>query len=618
VKIYLSEFRGQGAEIRDQRSEIRGQRSLIRGCAVFAALFVICHTASAGSDPYAGLWVGQANLNYVNEVSIPLDEDNVPIAPDPNVPTPTSDQAQIRLILHVNGAGQVNLLKDVAIMRRTDEGETNRLFSSEADYSLVTDDRLYSEFPVQKAKRIASAIFDFGDIKATEAVDDIVRVVSQAVAESVMSSINAATAKSAAELAAADIVPYADVAETFDAFLKANLSKSDVTTIAGADGVGIAILRSDAQDIVDQSFYNDTRAVDVLDALEAAIAGAVTPEAKEAAAQNAVARYADVENKYERYVHGKVFGDMIREASLASAIQAAVIGTSLVAIDGAARSTPAFNQADIDAVNAEVAAYADTAAPDALESVVSNIVNAAYVASTSQVVVAEALAAQLEANAFATLNVLQQALVSVNIPSTDYTEFVRSDDFAEAVSVAAGAAADAAVEETGFDPFYTEYSLEGKARIAATLALQSVYSTAGRARQTELPLAGVFEMGAGDPRLVSTIESTDAPLGAAALSGQIKLPANHPTNPFRHRRHPDHTVGFDIDRRIRLDFNGTSTNALDKTGLGVERITGTYREEIFGLHKPLGPEPSSNPVGLKVEGTFELNRISLIDTLNAR
>jgi hypothetical protein len=47
----------------------------------------------------------------------------------------------------------------------------------------------------------------------------------------------------------------------------------------------------------------------------------------------------------------------------------------------------------------------------------------------------------------------------------------------------------------------------------------------------------------------------------------------------------------------------------------VQRITGVYREEIFGLHKPLGPQQDK---GLKVEGRFELNRISLIDALNAR
>ena len=572
------------------------------------------------SNPYRGLWVGQAKLNYVNEVSIPLDESNIPIAPDPNVPTPTGDQMQIRMILHVNGVGQVNLLKDVAIMRRSEPDETNQLFSSEADYSLVTDDRLYMEFPVQEARRIASVVFDFGDIQATEAVDAIVAKVSQAVAESVMASVDAAAAQSAAETAADPIVPNADVAETFDQFLKSSLPKSDVTAIAGAADPAseIDLIRPDAQAVVDQSFYDDTRAIDVLNALLVAINAAATSDERTAAAQNAVARYADIENLYERFVHSIVFGDMIRESALASAQQAANTGTTRAAIDYAARAVPAFNQASGDALNAKVAAYTDTASQDALDGVVSNMVNSAFAASSNSVVIVEKLAAELEAAGFAAVAALQQALVSVKIPSTDYTEFIRSSEFAAAVAVAADAAADAAVAETKFDPFYTESSLEGRARIAATTALTSVYALAGRARQTELPLAGVFELGSGDSRLISTIESTDAPLGASGLTGTIVLPANHPTNPFRHRRHPDHTVGFDIERKLRFDFDGVSTNALDKTGLGVERITGVYREEIFGLHKPLGPEPSANPIGLKVEGTFELNRISLIDTLNAR
>jgi hypothetical protein len=107
---------------------------------------------------------------------------------------------------------------------------------------------------------------------------------------------------------------------------------------------------------------------------------------------------------------------------------------------------------------------------------------------------------------------------------------------------------------------------------------------------------------------------TNSLIGAAALTGTIVLPANHPTNPFRHRRHPDHTIGFDITRNIQIAFNA-STNGLERAGYGVDRITGTYREEIFGLHKPLGP---NKDVGLRVEGNLQLNRVSLIDTLNAR
>src|ERR1041384_6716175 len=37
------------------------------------------------SSPYRGLWVGEVTLNYVTEVTTPLDANNVPIAPDPKI-----------------------------------------------------------------------------------------------------------------------------------------------------------------------------------------------------------------------------------------------------------------------------------------------------------------------------------------------------------------------------------------------------------------------------------------------------------------------------------------------------------------------------------------------------
>src|SRR6185436_6041940 len=59
-------------------------------------------SGAAPATPYRGLWVGQVVLNYANEVSVPLNSNNIPIAPDPKVPTPTRDAANLRLILHVS------------------------------------------------------------------------------------------------------------------------------------------------------------------------------------------------------------------------------------------------------------------------------------------------------------------------------------------------------------------------------------------------------------------------------------------------------------------------------------------------------------------------------------
>ena len=585
---------------------------------LMVATAIFCGSAlnGYGAHPYRGLWVGQANLSYATEVSIPLDENNVAIAPDPEMPTPTADQAQIRLILHVNGAGQVNLLKDVAILLRDDSGATNQYYASETDYSLVTDESLYSEFSQQEARRIASAVFDFGDIKATEAVDAVVSQVCSTVALAVFNSADETEAQTRAERAAEPVVEHADVAESFDRFLKDNLARTQVDAVAVAadPGAEISLLQPEADTLYAQSFYRDSRAVDVLLALEDAIAGAASEDDKKAAAQNAVARFADVENKYGRFLRSAHFGDLIEVAAATAAERAANSGVTLAQIDDAVRLTDAYSIAVTDALNAKESAYDDAAAPDAVDAVVSRIVDAAYAAVDPALIVSE-LTAVLEAAGIQELSTLQQAEISVDVPSEDYTEFVRSDLFADAVSLAAKAAAEAAVDEAGLDPFHTQDTLRGAALIAATDALVTVYSSAARAQQNELPLFGSFEPGSGDARFVASISPTDAPLGSAGLSGTIVLPANHPTNPFRHRRHPDHTVGFNIERRLRFDFSG---EGLETGSFGVDTIRGIYREEVFGLHKPLGPDPSENPIGLRVEGTFELNRISLIDTLNAR
>ena len=48
-------------------------------------------------------------------------------------------------------------------------------------------------------------------------------------------------------------------------------------------------------------------------------------------------------------------------------------------------------------------------------------------------------------------------------------------------------------------------------------------------------------------------------------------------------------------------------------GYGVDRLQGIYKEEIHGLHKPLGPDRN---LGLKTAGGFVLNRLSMVDRLN--
>ncbi len=93
-----------------------------------------------------------------------------------------------------------------------------------------------------------------------------------------------------------------------------------------------------------------------------------------------------------------------------------------------------------------------------------------------------------------------------------------------------------------------------------------------------------------------------------ACGGRIDIDKNAPTNPYRHKFHPDHGQGFDIIRVFSLAFEGASGEPLKAApGYGVNRISGIYRESIAGLHK----------ITLKTEGSVTLNRISTVPTLNA-
>ena len=92
-----------------------------------------------------------------------------------------------------------------------------------------------------------------------------------------------------------------------------------------------------------------------------------------------------------------------------------------------------------------------------------------------------------------------------------------------------------------------------------------------------------------------------------ACGGRIDIDKNAPTNPYRHKYHPDHGEGFDIIRVFSLQFDGMPNDPLKAApGYGVDRITGIYRESIAGLHK----------ITLKTEGAVTLNRVSSVATLN--
>ncbi len=92
-----------------------------------------------------------------------------------------------------------------------------------------------------------------------------------------------------------------------------------------------------------------------------------------------------------------------------------------------------------------------------------------------------------------------------------------------------------------------------------------------------------------------------------ACAGRIDVDKMAPTNPYRHKYHPDHGAGFDLIRVFSIQFSGAPGDPLGAApAYGVDRISGTYRESIAGLHK----------ITLKTEGTVTLNRISTVATLN--
>ena len=591
-----------------------------------AVCLLVAGVALGQANDYRGLWVGQATLSRVNEVSIPLDEDNVAIAPDPAVATPTDDAANLRLILHVNGFGQVSLLKDVAIVSRTTV--SNAALTAESDLALITDETLYGEIPQQPAMRIASAVFDFGDSRATDALDAIRDDAANEAAASIIgasetdldSGVAEDNAAAAALAAAQPVVDNADAAAAFDTFMRDHLTSSDVDAIAitkpnpaTAPQAQEAALA--ASNLFSGSFYADSRGVDMVGAvIEAAVEAGDDNADRKKAAQAVASSYADVEDKYHRFIAGKEFGDMIADAAQAAYLAATnpAATEAQIRLKAEAAATDAF----AEAISIEVARYKDSRATDAVQAVVDAIVSNAVEAAAAPGGATPDVQAALEQDGRAALaSEVARYKVPGDTPTPDYNSFVSSEDYLQSAAVAAAAAAEAAAFERKNNPLYTAQSVEDAALIAAYDALADVYADAARAVRTSLPLVGEFRLGEGDTRLTWEIKQDEGEaLRDPGLTGVISLPARHPTNPFRHRRHPDHTAGFDITRHIRIDFDEGSTNGLERAGYGVDRITGIYREEVEGLHKPLGPDKN---IGLKAEGTFELNRISLIDALNA-
>ncbi|MCH7226905.1 hypothetical protein [Haloferula sp. A504] len=851
----------------------------------FALAFSLLATIHAGaqSSPHRGLWVGEATLSEVSQVTIPLDEDNIPRAPDPAVTAPTSDLAKLRLILHVDASGNVSLIKHVAIVGRKAGDQV-----SDSDLALVTDPRLYGDFPPQPATRISSVAFDFGDAKATGAVNEIAgRAAAAAATAAQAAGASIATVTAAAQAAAQTVIAEADAASAFSDFLQDPLTLAAVRSIA--TGGPTDDLEAKAVELFENSFFGDRRGIEMIQAILDAVAALpadATDDEKRTVAENTAASFVETDGAYDRFLASELLGDMIREGAEAGALAADALppvpvdsfqpadpapgtvivspahglvtndevaifdtaigayggvrkvinfdddtfqidvpfvtggaisgyaaltnitpttvespahglsdgelitlrdsplaafnGKHLVSVIDADRFTievpfdssppvpgvwsvrsgeitgyagtadgsagiavtapdhgldngarieiqgsgePSYNgiktitriddnsfsinqafggnpaqkgswdlprpiasfqppsvvptlvssvahglssgdrvvisgsdkaeyngeqvvtvidadsfsigvafddadgdpavkgdwvpadggrwrkanavrtaieqqakvvQARSEALTLQISTYSDSRARDAVEILIEAILG--EVATDGSSLAAQAAILGEEAGREALATKVPRYPAPPTVPSLDYNDFIDTETFTSSVGTAASAAAEAAVKESE-NVISTPESIERRALDAATDAIVGTFTAASRAFLTELPMSGSFGP------------------GASGLTGEMLLPANHPTNPFRHRRHPDHARGFDVNRTVTLSFFSQDDQPRSRAGYGIDRISGIYEEEIFGLHKPLGPDKD---IGLRVRGGFQLQRISLIDTLNGR
>src|SRR5262249_46049641 len=99
--------------------------------------------AASVAHPRAGLWVGMATLNKVNQPAHPT---------TPNPPQARDGSAQIRILVHVNDQGQPRLLQKVIEMwkdgtTKPDPTDPTKLVMDQPGrYVLLTDEALAANF----------------------------------------------------------------------------------------------------------------------------------------------------------------------------------------------------------------------------------------------------------------------------------------------------------------------------------------------------------------------------------------------------------------------------------------------------------------------------------------
>jgi hypothetical protein len=121
------------------------------------------------------------------------------------------------------------------------------------------------------------------------------------------------------------------------------------------------------------------------------------------------------------------------------------------------------------------------------------------------------------------------------------------------------------------------------------------------------------------PTGVDMVDMTGSLGPSGYLLVNLVLESQHPTNPFKHKYHPDHDnldaqflsfepEAYEINRRIELHFSPDSPEGVPTPpDWGDSQLGGTYSERLTGLHR--------NPI--YVSGSFRLRRVSGVSVLNS-
>jgi hypothetical protein len=129
--------------------------------------------------------------------------------------------------------------------------------------------------------------------------------------------------------------------------------------------------------------------------------------------------------------------------------------------------------------------------------------------------------------------------------------------------------------------------------------------------------SAAIDFPASAPDYGLALSGSVSPPGTGTLSATFMIDRDFPTNPFKHKYHPDHdnlgplgpvVDAFDVTRTISLDFASTDPTGANPPGYGSSVLGGSYSETFAAgsLHK--------NPIA--VSGTFRLTRVSLTTQLN--